>query len=108
MHTSIIDTTDNTFTDNIINNKGLTLVMFWAPWCGHCTRMMPTVEKLVQTYASQLTVCRINIEENSKTADAFEVNGTPTFILFKNGDVLDELIGESPLQELEQFIDKHL
>lgn len=107
MKSVLIDITDKTFEDYISHNK-LTLIMFWAPWCGHCAKMMPLVEKFANSFKNQITFCRINIDEYDNFAQHFEVEGTPTFILFKRGEVIDELIGETSKQAFEQFIETHL
>lgn len=108
MSNIIVDITDNSFEDNILQHKGITLVEFWAPWCIHCQHMMPIVESIAQEYQSQIRIARVNIDDNQTISQAFEIEGTPTFILFKNGQVVDEKIGEVSKDTLIHFIEDNL
>ncbi len=84
------------------------LVDFWAPWCGPCRAIAPVLEELAVEYKGKLTVAKVNVDENRKLAGNHGVMSIPTMILFKNGKVLDKLIGLVPKERLKELMDKAL
>jgi thioredoxin 1 len=99
---------DANFAEEILKADKPALVDFWAPWCGPCKALGPLVEALADQYHDQVKVGKINIDDNPKTAASYGVRSIPTLILFKEGKVLDTLIGLVPKDRLETFLKKAL
>ncbi len=99
---------DANFADEVLKADKPALVDFWAPWCGPCKALGPLVEALADQYHDKVKVAKINIDDNPKTAASYGVRSIPTLILFKEGKVLDTLIGLVPKDRLETFLKKAL
>jgi thioredoxin 1 len=99
---------DNTFKDEVINSDKLTLVDFWAPWCSPCKAIAPVIEELASTYEGKVKFTKLNVDDNPMTASSYGIRGIPTMILFKNGSIVDQVIGAVPKTELEKVIGKSL
>ncbi|AFZ69314.1 thioredoxin [Deinococcus peraridilitoris] len=97
---------DDTFNDTTAN--GLTLVDFWAPWCGPCRTVGPIVEQLAGEYAGRVQVAKINVDENPRMAAEFGIQGIPTLLLLKDGQPVDAVIGAHPKRAIAQMLDQHL
>lgn len=97
--------TDSNFSDEIA--QGLTLVDFWAPWCGPCRIIAPVVEELAGQYEGRVKVAKVNVDDNPATAGQFRVMSIPTLILFKDGQPVDTLVGAQPKRAFEALLDKY-
>ncbi len=84
------------------------MVDFWAPWCGPCKAIGPSVEELAKIYKDRALIAKINVDENPKAAAAYGVRSIPTLILFKGGKVFDTIVGLVSKERLEEFINKAL
>ena len=100
--------TDSNFDETVIKAGGPVLVDFWAEWCGPCKRLAPTVEALAGDYAGKLTVGKLNVDDNPNTAFKFQIRGIPALLLFKDGQVVESVVGLAPKDDLKRRIDKHL
>jgi len=98
--------TDNNF-DEVVGGKKPVLVDFWAPWCGPCQMMMPIVEEVAKE-TKEVVVGKVNIDENPKLAEKYNVMGVPTFLLFKEGKVVDQIVEAVSKEALVATIKKHL
>ncbi|MBU2054449.1 MAG: thioredoxin [Proteobacteria bacterium] len=105
---AVVHVGDSDFDEEILKADKPSLVDFWAPWCGPCRTIGPTVEALAGQYRDRIKVAKVNIDDNPKTAEAYGVMSIPTLILFKEGKVLDTLVGLVPKERLEAFIGKAL
>jgi thioredoxin 1 len=83
-------------------------VDFWAPWCGPCRIIGPIVEELAPSYDGKAVIAKMNVDENQNVPQRFGVTSIPTLIMFKNGKVVDRVVGAIPKPQLQKFIDKHV
>jgi len=98
--------TDSNFDQEVRN--GVTLVDFWAEWCGPCRRIAPIVEQLAGEYDGRATIAKLNVDENPNIPGRFMIRGIPTLLLFKNGQLAETLVGLAPKDDIARMIDKHL
>ncbi len=103
-----IAVSDSEFQSQVKDAKGLVLVDFWAEWCGPCRALTPTLEELAVDYESKVKITKVNVDENRETAASFQVRSIPTMILFKDGEVVDQVMGNLPKADLSKLFDKHL
>jgi len=100
--------TDDNFEGEVLKSDKPVLIDFWAPWCGPCKAIGPVVEELAEKFKDSVKIMKLNVDENQKTAVNYGVRSIPTLILFKDGKVLDTLIGLVPKERLEDFVKKSL
>jgi thioredoxin 1 len=98
--------TDSNFDDEIKN--GVTLVDFWAEWCGPCRRLAPAVDAIATEYDGRATVAKMNVDENPNVPGRFMIRGIPTLLIFKNGQLADQIVGLVPKEEITKKLDQHL
>ena len=105
-----ITLTDASFTAEVTEFKGVVLVDFWAAWCGPCQMMAPRIEELAKNYAGngKVKVGKLNVDEQEQTGMKLRIMSLPTFKVFLNGEEVDEVIGATSQQTLEQVIEKYL
>jgi len=104
----VIDVTDANFEEEVIKSSLPVLVDLWAPWCGPCRMVGPVVEKMSGKYEGQVKFCKVNVDENPKTAAAYKVMSIPTLMFFKGGKAVDTVIGAVPEQVLQPKIESLL
>lgn len=104
----VIEFTDENFEQEVIKNDNVTLVDFWAPWCGPCQIMGPVIDELVKEMEGKIKIGKCNVDENGETASKFEVMSIPSLKIFKNGKIIKEFSGvqnkEILKKELESLI----
>ena len=105
---NVLQATDSNFKSDVLSGNLLTVVDFWAEWCGPCRLLGPTIEKIADEYAGKMKVFKMNVDENPATPTQFHIRGIPTVILFKNGVPVDQLVGNHPRDVIIQAIQKHL
>lgn len=105
---NVLTATDANFSNDILQGSGLSLIDFWAEWCGPCRMLGPVVEGLADEYAGKMKVFKMNVDENPETPSRFHIRGIPTLIFFKNGEAIDQLVGNQPKDVIIQTIQKHL
>jgi len=105
--TGVIEVTDATFDQEVLQSEQPVLVDFWAAWCGPCKAIGPIVEDLATKYTGKLKVAKVNVDQNSGTPSRYGVRGIPALLFFKAGKVSDQLVGYVPQETIEEKI-KHL
>lgn len=100
--------TDGAFDRDVLNSEVPVLVDFWAPWCGPCRAMAPTVDAVASEYAGKIKVGKLNTDDNPATAMRYQVRGIPTLLLFKGGQVVDQRVGAMPKPEVVKMLTPHL
>ena len=99
--------TDANFTETLKNNK-VALIDFWAGWCGPCRALAPTIEELARDFSGKVLVGKLEVDENPKTAECFNVYSIPTLIVFKDGCEVERLVGLCAKNRIEEALQKHL
>jgi thioredoxin 1 len=102
-----IHLTDDTFPGEVAK-PGVLLVDMWAAWCGPCLRIAPTIEQLAKDYGGKVRFGKVNVDENPRTAAQFGIQSIPALLLFKNGKLVDGIIGAVPRQEIEGVLRRWL
>lgn len=102
---AIINATDQNFAENI--KEGLVLVDFWAPWCGPCKMIAPVLEELDGEFEGKATIVKVDVDDNQGTASNYGVMSIPTLILFKDGEMVDKVVGFKPKEALAELLEKH-
>lgn len=103
-----IEVTDQTFEGEIGSASGLAMVDFWAAWCGPCRMVAPVVEQLAKEYAGRLKVGKLDVDDNPKTTQRYNVRSIPSILFFKDGEHVDTVVGAVPKPQLEKKIQQHL
>lgn len=101
----VIEVSDQNFKEEVLNSTLPVLVDLWAPWCGPCHMVSPVVEKLSEKHDGKLKCCKLNVDQNPATAAKYSIMSIPTLMFFKDGQVVDTVIGAVPESTLQSKID---
>jgi thioredoxin 1 len=105
---NVIAFTDANFDRDVLQSDIPVLVDFWATWCAPCKQIAPTIDALADEYAGKVKIGKVNVDENQATPGKYGVRGIPTIILFKNGAVVDQIVGQVPKSQLDALLAKAL
>jgi thioredoxin 1 len=110
MADNVTAVTDASFEVDVIEASKIQPVMvdFWADWCRPCHMLSPTVEEVARENAGKLKVVKLNVDENSNAAGKFNIRGIPTLLVFKGGQVADQLVGAVPKDQIVKVIQRHI
>ena len=103
---NVFTATDTNFESDVLNSKEPVLVDFWAEWCGPCKALEPTINELAEEFAGKVKVYKMNVDENPATPGKFRIRGIPTLILFKGGQIVDQIVGAQPKGAIAQIMQK--
>ena len=105
---NVLEFTDANFQSEVLDAQEPVMVDFWAPWCGPCKMLTPTIEELATDFAGKARIGKVNTDENPAVASSHGINAIPTVILFKGGEVVDKFVGVNPKQKFAAAINSHL
>ena len=105
---NVMTATDANFESDVLKSNVPVLVDFWAEWCGPCRALSPTIDELADQFAGKVKVVKMNVDENPATPGKFRIRGIPTLLMFKNGQLVDQLVGAHPKGTISQLIEKTL
>jgi thioredoxin 1 len=100
----ILEVSDATFDQEVLQSEQPVLVDFWAAWCGPCKAIAPIVDNMAITYAGKLKVAKVNVDENGATPSRYGVRGIPALLFFKGGKVADQIVGFVPQDVIDEKI----
>jgi thioredoxin 1 len=100
--------TDTNFDDSVIKAARPVVVDFWADWCGPCRRLAPTIDELATEYDGRVVVGKLNVDENPAIQSRFSIMGIPTVLIFKGGEVVEQVVGLADKSAFKKLIDKHV
>ena len=103
-----ITLTEENFKKEVLESELPVLIDFWAPWCGPCLIVSPIVEEIAKEYEGKLKVGKLNVDEGRNIASQYQIMSIPTLIIFKEGKVVDQMIGALPKPALEEKIKQHI
>ncbi len=104
----IIHVSDESFDADVLKASGPVVVDFWAPWCGPCKQIAPILDEVATEKQGEVTIAKINIDDNPNTPGKYGVRGIPTMMLFNDGNVQGTKVGAVNKAKLTEFIDEHL
>ncbi len=104
----ILEVTDANFDQDVLKSEQPVLVDFWAAWCGPCRALAPIVDELAKDYHGKIKVGKMDVDSNSATPMRYVVRGIPTLLVFKGGQVKEQIVGYVPKETIQKAIDKHV
>jgi thioredoxin 1 len=102
-----VEVEDDEF-DDFVTGNDVSVIDFWAPWCGPCDRIEPIIEDLAEELAGKAAFGKVNTDENPEAAQRFGVMSIPTIMVFKDGDAVDQLTGVKPKKEIKETVTQHI
>lgn len=99
---------DDTFDADVLQSDVPVLVDFWAPWCGPCRMLAPTIDAVAEEFEGKAQVGKVNTDENPQISTKYQINSIPTLMIFKGGEVVDRLLGAMPKEKIVEKLNAHL
>ena len=104
----VLEVNDATFDQEVLKSELPVLVDFWAVWCGPCKAIAPIVDSVAAAFAGKLKVTKVNVDENGATPSRYGIRGIPALLFFKDGQVVDQVVGYKPQHEIEEKVKRLL
>ena len=105
---NVVEVNETNFETEVTSCSTLVLVDFWAPWCGPCKSLAPTLEAVAGEYLGKVKICKVSVDDNEKLAETYNVRSIPNLMFFKGGKVVDQTVGDVPKDQLAAMISKLL
>lgn len=105
---AIVEVTDANFDQLVLKSEQPVLIDFWAAWCGPCKAIAPIVDEVAQSYVGRVKVGKMDVDKNAATPQRYGVRGIPTLLLFKDGQVKEQIVGYVARDVIEKALDKNL
>src|ERR1044071_8497328 len=99
---------DASFDQDVLQSDQPVLVDFWAEWCGPCRQMTPTIDSLASEFAGRVKIGKLNVDHNNGVASRYQIRGIPTLLLFKNGKVVEQMVGARSKGDVQRVLETHL
>jgi thioredoxin 1 len=106
--TAVLEVTDANFDQEVLKSDQPVLIDFWAVWCGPCKALGPIVDEVAASYSGKIKVAKMNVDQNPGTPGRYGIRGIPTLLIFKGGQVKEQIVGYVPRETIEKAIDKHV
>ena len=100
--------TDTNFQAEILDSGKVALVDFWAAWCGPCLALAPVIDQLASDYDGKAVIAKVNVDDNPNTAAKYGIRSIPSLLIFKNGEVVDQMLGALPKNKIAEKLDAYL
>jgi len=106
--THTLEFSEQNFEQDVLKSPQPVLVDFWATWCGPCRMMAPTVDAIAAEYAGRAKVGKLNVDENLTVTSRYGIRSIPTLLLFKGGQIQEQVVGTAPKEAINRMLDKYL
>ena len=107
-NSNVVHFTDDNFASDVLKNSSPVLVDFWAAWCAPCKAIAPHIESLAQQYQGKVKIGKLNVDEQPSTAGSLGIRALPTLLLFKDGQVVEQVVGAVSKDKIEEMIKSHI
>jgi thioredoxin 1 len=105
---SVLEFTDGNFQTEVLSSQEPVLVDFWAPWCGPCKMLAPTIEQLAGEFEGKVRIGKLNTDDNPQVASSYGISAIPTVLLFEGGSIVDRFVGVTPKAKMSASLTSHL
>ena len=108
MSEKVLTLTDEKWKEDVLASPQPVLVDFWAEWCAPCKMMAPSIEALAEEFAGRIRVGKLNVDENAATSEKYDIRGIPTIMIFKGGEVKEQVVGVTSKENLARLVERHV